>query len=86
MLWELKEERDGESGAVMEAVVDQVRGEEGGDAEVNDVGCASGRKLHASDDAASTLVHEPVGGEVRDLEQGCGDGGVNSASFLHWVA
>ena len=85
MLWELKEKRDGECGGVMEAVVDQVRGEEGGDAEVSDVGCASGRQLRASDSAA-TLVHETVSSEVREVEEGCVDGGVNSASFLHWVA
>ena len=43
VLWELKEKHDGEHGGVMEAVVNQVRSEEGGDAEVSDVGCASGR-------------------------------------------
>ncbi len=69
----------------MEAVVDQVRGEDGGDAEVSDVGCANGRKLRASDCAAA-LVNEPLGGEVREVEEGCGDGNVNSTSFLHWIA
>ena len=64
---------------------DQVRSEKGRDAEVGDVGCASGGYLCAGDGAA-TLVHEPVGGEVREVEEGCSDRGVNSASFLHWVA
>jgi len=43
MLWELKEKRDRERGGVMEAMVNQVRSEKGRDAEVGDVGCASGR-------------------------------------------
>ena len=43
VLREFKEECDGECGGVVEAVIDQERGEEGGDTEEGDVGCAGGR-------------------------------------------